>query len=681
MSVGLLFCLFQRYYLSMNISHFTPEQCAVTAHRKGHALVSAVAGSGKTDVLVARTVAMLHEGTDPDHMLILMFNKSAQEVFVQRIKEFCTEKKLPAVLTFHALGKQILDIWAERKFTAAPMVVEDIANWLELLCDVVEKVNTNGAGYSTHLDQLRKYLSGFDILKNMDYPHAQINIKTLGWSTQFYEQTVTLFKVFEEHRKSLGWVGLNDLLYDAVFLLRSNTDYALEWRDSLTHIMVDEYQDSNSLQHWLIGSFLHSDSSLMVVGDEDQCIYTWRAADPNMMVNGFELRYPGASRYTLSRTFRYGHAVALMANYVLQHNKVRPDKMVISGLEKAGNIEILRVLDQSHAVPHLKRLDSKDAILVREFRHADDVELICRFNNIPYRLEGAPLFTQRPTGLALSMSLGCTFDRQYKSKNVEQAKAWIRWVDPSASSVFVENIAIAMTEIGVEQAIRNAMHSASLSTRQQDHLVQMLVLNNRLGDARTHQLPISTIRQQLSDSWARSAGLEKDRPSAPLMLSVLHIFDNMKLSDLMSWLDNWCIHDDGVLLTSIHRAKGGGWPKVYLPHTEHNRFPSSISEEERRLFYVAITRAQEELLLAVPTDPVRDFLWQNPSVMDISSYSGPTGVFMLESMPEYARKIAREWILNKAPVSDVLTGVAQRYEAILYPDAKKSYNLWQKLFS
>jgi DNA helicase-2/ATP-dependent DNA helicase PcrA len=129
-------------------------------------------------------------------------------------------------------------------------------------------------------------------------------------------------------------MGLNDLLYDSVRLFRLKPDYARQWAHSFQHIMVDEYQDSNPLQHWLLDTLLTEDPSrsLMVVGDEDQCIYTWRAADPDMMVRGFEQRYAGTQRFLLSRTFRYGHAVALMANHVLAYNTQRPDKTVVSGL-------------------------------------------------------------------------------------------------------------------------------------------------------------------------------------------------------------------------------------------------------------------------------------------------------------------------------------------------------------
>ena len=659
----------------------TPEQQAVIDHRQGHALVSAVAGSGKTDVLVARTKVMLAEGIDPESMLILMFNKSAQEVFQQRLSDGQEEgATLPSVMTFHALGLRILDIWYDRKKAAPPMLVDEESEWMGLLAQVVDIENRmQQAGINGHPDHLRKILVAFDVLKNMDDPHENPDWDALGWPAHLREHVQILFPKFEAERKDQSILGLNDLLYDAVQLMRAQSDYAGEWRDSLHHIMVDEYQDSNPLQHWIVDQLLHNDSSLMVVGDEDQCIYTWRAADPDMMVRGFEARYKNVRRYMLSRTFRYGHAVALMANHVLQHNRIRPDKLVVSGLDKTGNIEVVRGNDGLALLPALRALTSDDAILVREFRHAEDIELVLRYHGLPYRLEGAPLFPARQTGLVLRMSLGCVLEKPYRP-TVEQARAWIRWVDPEASSLFVDYLVDDMTVLGVERGIRNAMARDNLPARQQNHLVQMLVFNGRLRDALTQKDPMGSVQRRMEDAWSRAVDKPGERNPPPLGLSMLGLFHASPLEEVVEFLQNWEADETGPVLTSIHRAKGGGWPTVVLPHTEANRFPTEVSEEERRLFYVAITRAKEQLVLLVPKeDAVRDALWRQPVQANLESYQGPTGRFMLESCPEYALNTARGWLSTGKPSMDILTPTARRYEAVLYPNTFKSSGLWDKL--
>lgn len=659
----------------------TSEQQAVIDHRKGHALVSAVAGSGKTDVLVARTKVMLSEGIDPESMLILMFNKSAQEVFQERLaKGQLEDTSLPSVLTFHALGLRILDIWYDRKRVPVPELVDQESEWMQILAQVVDEQNrTMQAGINGHPDYLRKILAGFDTLKNMDYPHVTPDWDTLGWPNNLREHVQFLFGEFEMQRKRQRIMGLNDLLYDAVLLMRRESDYAQEWRDSLHHIMVDEYQDSNPLQHWIIDQLLHDDSSLMVVGDEDQCIYTWRAADPDMMVRGFEARYKNVQRYLLSRTFRYGHAVALMANHVLQHNRVRPDKLVVSGLDKAGNIEVVRGEDAMALLPALRALSSEDAILIREFRHAEDIELVMHYHGLPYRLEGAPLFPARQTGLVLRMSLGCALEKPYKP-TPEQARAWIRWVDPEASSLFVDYLINDMVILGVERGIRNAMARDGLPTRQQNHLVQMLVFNGRLRDVISQKDPMRSIQHRMEEAWGRAVDRADDRKAPPVGLSVLHLFHAMTLEEAVAFLLSWEADLSGPVLTSIHRAKGGGWPTVVLPHTESIRFPTEATEEERRLFYVAITRAKEQLVLLVPKDDaVREALWRNPVQANLEQYKGPTGRFTLESHPEYALNMARAWLSTGKPSLDILTPTARRYEAILYPNVMKSAGIWDKL--
>ena len=659
----------------------TSEQQAVIDHRRGHALVSAVAGSGKTDVLVARTRMMLAEGIDPESMLILMFNKSAQEVFQARLSEGQDDNtSLPSVLTFHALGLRILDIWYDRKKASVPELVDQESEWMHLLVQVVDEQNkAMQAGINGHPDYLRKILAGFDTLKNMDYPYVVPSWELLGWPSTLREHIQLLFGEFELKRKRQRIMGLNDLLYDAVALLRRESDYAEEWRDSLNHIMVDEYQDSNPLQHWIVDQLLHGDSSLMVVGDEDQCIYTWRAADPDMMVRGFEKRYTNVKRYMLSRTFRYGHAVALMANHVLQYNRIRPDKLVISGLDTTGNIEVVRGDTAMALLPALRALGNDDAILVREFRHAEDIELVMHYHGLPYRMEGAPLFPARHTGLVLRMSLGCALEKPYKP-TPEQAKAWIRWVDPEASSLFVDYLVSDMIVLGVERGIRNAMARDNLPTRQQNHLVQMLIFNGRLRDAFTQKDPMSNIRRRMEEAWSRAVEKADDRKIPPVGLSMLHVFDTTALDKVVEFLLNWQADSSGPVLTSIHRAKGGGWPTVVLPHTEAIRFPTAVTEEERRLFYVAITRAKEQLVLLVPKDDaVRDALWRNPVEANYDNYSGPTGRFTLESNPEYALNMARGWLSTGKPSTSILTPTARRYETILYPNTLKSVGIWDKL--
>lgn len=660
----------------MTVSSFTVEQNNVAAHRQGHALVSAVAGSGKTEVLVERTVQMLNEGIPADRMLILMFNKSAQEVFKQRLLARVGDD-IPEILTFHALGLRILEIWYDRKHAVTPELLDTDEVWMECLKDAISDINQEkSAGISDHPDQLRKYLAAIDVLKNMDYPECSVDWKMLGWRDNFVEQVQLIFPLFESYRKKSFSLGLNDLLYDAVALLRREKEYALEWAHSIDHIMVDEYQDSNALQHWILDTLLTEQSSLMVVGDEDQCIYTWRAADPNMMVRGFEAKYKNVQRYMLSRTFRYGHAIALMANRVLQYNQERPDKLVVSGTGNCGDIVIQRY-DNTLDIPNaLRQLTQQDVVLVREFRHMDDIELIARKYNIPYVLEGAPLFPSRATGLALNTCLGCILNESYHP-SVEEAKAWIRWVDPNTSGLFADYLSQDMATLGIEAAIRKSMVRTTMTETQQKHLVQMLVFNGRLRDLYTQPDQIRSLQERMQATWCRV--LERDVPAVPVMVKALEHFYDMTIPELHAFLSSWAIHEHGVLLTSIHRAKGGGWPTVYLPHLEQGQFPNEVSEEERRLFYVAITRAKQKLIVRAPTDRLRDAWWKDSNFAIAEDYKGPTGRFLLESNPELSLARAQEWVSNNKPTTSILNSIERRYEKELFPNVLKSSSLWDAL--
>lgn len=664
-------------------TNFTSEQAAVVAHNKGHALVSAVAGSGKTEVLVARTNRLLTEGYDADRMLILMFNKSAQEVFLERLaSSFPEGTSLPAVLTFHALGLQVLQIWYDRKYMPPPQIVEDNAYWLDLAKRAVEECNQEGGyGMSSHPDQLRKYLAGLDLIKNLDYPQESLDPGEYGWTQLFCDNVRAIFDKFEAIRRSERAHGLNDLLYDAVALLREQPEYADEWRDSLDDILVDEYQDSNRLQQWLLERFTHANTSVMAVGDEDQCIYTWRGANPEFMVRGFEATFPKAVRYTLSRTFRYGHAVALMANHVLQHNVIRPDKLVVSGLNKTGQVEVVPATTAMDMASVWTSLTENDAILVRAFRHADDIEWAFRLANLPYRLEGADLFPSRPSGQVLRVAIGCAREKNHKPA-LNDVKAWIRWVDRECSSSWVDMLANIFADVGIDQGIRKAQQWRQINTKQNSHLVQMQVWSGRLFMSGSQPEPVAAIGRRLQDAWARNRDEKFDPPPLPGFVPILRDHSaGWTLDELTERLENWTEHDTGPLITSVHRSKGGGWPTVVLPHVEDTAFPAEEgSEEERRLFYVAITRAKERLVLGVPADPDRDMLWEMPTqaTMGIANFKGPSSKFVVEALPLYAQRIG-EMLLTGATKGEPLTPMARRYEQSLYPNVVKSKGMWGAL--
>jgi DNA helicase-2/ATP-dependent DNA helicase PcrA len=662
---------------------FTPEQQSVIDHQRGHALVSAVAGSGKTDVLVARTSRMLNEGYAADRMLVLMFNKSAQEVFLARLTNaFPADQELPSVLTFHALGLQILRIFNDRNCIAPPQVIDDETYWMNTMRAAVDTCNNDGGyGISNHPDQLRKYLGAVDLLKNLDYPQSIPNSVDIGWTAIFWGHMKLLFGAFEAVRKIDRMHGLSDLLYDAVMLLRNESEFADELRDSLDEIMVDEYQDSNDLQQWLIARMTHAGTSVMAVGDEDQCIYTWRGANPEYMVRGFENTFSNVVRYTLSRTFRYGHAVALMANHVLQYNVMRPDKLVVSGLPLTGRVDLVEG-DSAMSMQHVwSKLTPNDAILLRAFNHADDIEWSFRLQQLPYRLEGAPLFPQRSAGLALRVCIGCATDKLYKPDPIE-VRSWIRWVDRECSSSWVDVLATIFADKGIDSGIRQAQQWKQLTAKQNAHLVQMLVWNGRLFDAGHQPDPVAAIGRRLSDAWARNRDESHPIPTKPGFVSILcdHTA-GWTVPQLSSFLDSWIPCETGPLITSVHRSKGGGWPTVVLPHVQQGFFPTDeASEEERRLFYVAITRAKEHLILRVPSDPFRDALWVDPAQTsaEIANYMGTTGKFVVESCPAYCQRMGTLFA-SGATKGEVLTSMARRYEQALYPTVLKSKGLWGAL--
>ncbi len=665
---------------------FTDEQLKVIEHQQGHALVSAVAGSGKTEVLVQRVKYLIENlNVSSDNILILMFNKSAQEVFSRRLSTILVSEDIPAVLTFHALGLRIISIWHERNLLGYPEVIDDEHYWISLAREACSNINlANNVGLSIHTDQIRKYITSVELLKNIDFPNLVVDPKIFGWTDSFFLQMTTFFHEFEKLRKLKNVYGLNDLLHAAVNILRCHPQYADEWRDSLTHILVDEYQDSNSLQQWLIERFTHTNTEIMVVGDEDQCIYSWRAANPLFMISEFERSFSNTTRYHLSKTFRYGHAVALMANHVLQYNKKRSDKLVVSALKASGEVKLFRG-DVFSLQPAIHSFSDADVFLVRAFQHADDVEWLFQLNNVSYKLEGSVPFCDRFGGKVLRVVLGCALYKNYKPSVID-AKSWIRWVDPECSSVWVDYVSDIISNCGIEDGIHKCLNLPELAERQRRHLVQMLIWNGRLHDASSHKDCLASIARRMTDAWSRAIDNKSNINVIPLVVRILMYLNtlNWTISMVLEKLDNWSFNiGSGPLITSIHRAKGGGWNTVVLPHLEKGYFPNiddqdSDIEEERRLYYVAITRAKHNLYMVVPEDSLRDTMWDYPHTLAIDNYDGPSSRFLVESLPFYSQTLADSFC-GGHKFQQLLTSVGFKYEKVLNPDVRKSKGLFKEL--
>ncbi|MBP8277026.1 MAG: ATP-dependent helicase [Propionivibrio sp.] len=622
---------------------YTSEQKRVIEHDGAHAIVAAVAGSGKTHTMVGRIAYQLANGVSPKRILVLMFNKSAQEDFAGRLAGQCAGKGLkPAeVLTFHAFGLRLANRMVEQGLLEPAQLQTEGYALRKMARAVLEKVNAE----SSEDDQLdlsfevvTEFLDTIDILKGELYPTDDRR-----WEytvTNIDERFVRGFHFFECMRREMQMRTFSDMIYDPVMAALENPQIERFISGRYDHVIVDEFQDVNEAQMTLLRMLAGQRAAVMAVGDEDQCIYAWRGAKPDYMTRLFQKEFPNSTRYALSRTFRYGHKLSLAANFVISRNKNRTEKLCISGTRTDTALDV-RLVRSSVGDEVLKivrewreggRQYSDAAILVREYAHTTSTEIALLQNKIPYRLVGASPFFDRAEVLGLRAYLqlaggGLQF--------VETPQRRIRLVSAllTTPTLYLRKDAISTLSEAIAEAPDLLCETAEAWFKADSRSLPFS-RERRLKAVETWRWVINVgpklrAADFLSEVMSRTnlrKDIEKNVPDPREAAEKLRMLDQIVvlarerrespaafaafLDRLTAEYSDSAADSDRVLITSCHRAKGLEWSMVILPELADGSFPvlrtgwtEQDLEDERRLFYVAATRAIERLVLLAPMDP------------------------------------------------------------------------------
>lgn len=622
---------------------YTSEQKRVIEHDGAHAIVAAVAGSGKTHTMVGRIAYQLANGVSPKRILVLMFNKSAQEDFAGRLAGQCAGKGLkPAeVLTFHAFGLRLANRMVEQGLLEPAQLQTEGYALRKMARAVLEKVNAE----SSEDDQLdlsfevvTEFLDTIDILKGELYPTDDRRWEYTVTNTD--ERFVRGFHFFECMRREMQMRTFADMIYDPVMAALDNPQIERFISGRYDHVIVDEFQDVNEAQMTLLRMLAGQRAAVMAVGDEDQCIYAWRGAKPDYMTRLFQKEFPNSTRYALSRTFRYGHKLSLAANFVISRNKNRTEKLCISGtrtdtaldvrlVRSSVGEEVLKIVREWRESGHQY---SDAAILVREYAHTTSTEIALLQNKVPYRLVGASPFFDRAEVLGLRAYLqlaagGLQF--------VETPQRRIRLVSAllTTPTLYLRRDAISTLSEAIAEAPDLLCETAEALFKADSRSLPFS-RERRLKAVETWRWVINVgpklrAADFLSEVMSRTnlrKDIEKNVPDPREAAEKLRMLDQIVvlarerrespaafaafLDRLTAEYSDSAADSDRVLITSCHRAKGLEWSMVILPELADGSFPvlrtgwtEQDLEDERRLFYVAATRAIERLVLLAPMDP------------------------------------------------------------------------------
>jgi len=675
----------------------TAEQQAVIHHAQGHARVAAVAGAGKTTTMAARVLHLLASGVAPKRILVLMFNRSAKDDFQRRLASMAPAgQALPDVRTFHSLGHRLTQslcrwgILESRRLLSAEWQLERLLRQasLNVLSDAVERRDTALEG-----DRLEALAHFCGLVKaEMLAPEALYQRLNYDPDTDYFPAA------FHEAERLLQYEGVMtyaDLLYRPLLALEADSDLRRRVEGFLDHVIIDEYQDINAAQQRLLAVLAGRRASVMAVGDANQCIYEWRGARPDTMLENFTATFGEATNYPLSTTFRHGHALALAANHAIAANQRRPDQLCLAAADNPdtrlavgqGGRHLLDAIIDWQAQG---RALSDVSLLVRSWALSVPFQLALLQAGIPFRLAREDRFVFRlPLVQALAGYL-----------KLSRRPALLQ--DPEQLTLL---LAQPTPFVARERLQRLAQHLASRQAWPENHdpvisdlkPIQRRTLKKRWAllcelpqlsawpPAKLLQHVVDTIE---AEKTLKRAAARRDKGEEDVRLLDVLIEQAQSVEDPDAFIEllERPVENQaaGVLISTVHGAKGLEWPFVAVAGVNEEDFPyysrdnpltDDRLEEERRLFYVAITRSKEQLLVLHdggshrPSRFIAESAWQDSMQVAASLNQDAPSATVSVTAPalvrRYLTQLGRDDIVLSAP--DVQEPKATYAGSAFYP--------------
>lgn len=684
--------------MSELLKQLNEAQQQAVANTEGPVMVIAGAGSGKTRVLIYRIAYMLEKGVDPFQVLALTFTNKAAREMKERISNLIgNEAKNVWMGTFHSIFARILRI--EGHFLGYPssFTIYDTDDSKSLIKSILKDLNLDVKLYppNTVLSRISSakssLISAEEYLQNTDIMEQDriANRPQIGEIYQYYR--IRCFKA--------AAMDFDDLLYNTNLLLRDFPEVLYKYQKKFKYILVDEYQDTNYAQYLIVKKLAARHENICVVGDDAQSIYAFRGANIQNILN-FKKDYPDSRTYKLEQNYRSTKVIVNAANGVIAKNRDQIKKEVWTDNDQGLPIRVIKaatdveegskIADSIFETKMNNQLQNSDfAILYRTNAQSRAIEDSLRRMNIPYRIYG-----------------GLSF---YKRKEIKDLLAYFRLVvNPKDDEAFNRIINYPARGIGKTSLdkleLSSLQHNVSLfeTASSPAHYVQGINAGTitRIEEFATmiagFHLQVNKINAyELGLKIAKNSGLLKDisaddtdegamrMQNTEELINALKdfseqeetLFPNEETGELtavgltrtldlflqeislLTDADNNNEEDNNkVVLMTIHAAKGLEFPYVFVAGMEENLFPSAMAvntrseiEEERRLFYVALTRAEQRVTLSFAETRYR---WGNMTMNEPSRFLDEIDESFLEQTTRRVSSKSKPGmpIMTKAPV-------------------------------
>lgn len=586
---------------------------------EGPLLVIAGAGSGKTKTLTHRIAYILldHLATEQDVLAVTFTNKAAGEMR-ERLATLLHQPNyrsfMPWMGTFHSIAVKLLRLYGEAINVPTNFVIFDEADKMTLIRNIMKDFAISGKQFTP-----KAIASAISNSKNAGDSLEDYNKKA---NNPYWRTIYEVYRRYEEQRRKQRALDFDDLLVEAHRLLHDSPEVRKRLQEQFKYILVDEYQDTNHLQYQIIKLLLNGKNNICVVGDDWQSIYSWRGADFTNILN-FSQDFAGAKVVKLEQNYRSTGNILNAAHNVIIKNTQRSDKQLWT---KAGDGEPVQFIEAynelneaetiglqiqtAHAVGARQYNDF--AILYRTNAQSRAFEQMFRKLALPYKIIGGLRFYDRAEIKDLLAYLRIVYQPYDEVSFRRVVNVPKRGLGEVSVDRFLEWR--AQTDCSVVDALRQVDMCNDLTPRARKELQALGELFSKLAEQATAVTPDQLLTDLIEATKYREYlddGTDQGRAKVENVEEL--VSDAKQYGDLVSFLEEVALvsgaddtnHDHAVNLMTMHAAKGLEFPVVYLVGMEDGLFPSardlltdSALEEARRLCYVGMTRAKEELTLS-----------------------------------------------------------------------------------
>ncbi len=609
-----------------------PQRQAVE-HIDGPLMIIAGAGSGKTRVLTYRTAYLIEKGVDPFSILLLTFTNKAAGEMRHRIENVIgTQAKNIWMGTFHSVFAKILRFEGTRLGYTSNFSIYDTDDSKSLIRTLVKEQNLDDKIYKVNL-----VLNRISNAKNrLIGPDQYMASSVLEQEDRYAKIPMMgqLYKLYCQRCFQANAMDFDDLLFQTNILFRDHLDVLHKYQHKFKHVMVDEFQDTNVSQYLITKKLSAVNQNICVVGDDAQSIYAFRGADIQNILN-FERDYPDLTTIKLEENYRSTKAIVAVANSIIARNKTQLKKDVFTSNEDGDQIEIIRAGSDNEegriiasTILETRQRDgliwSDFAILYRTNAQSRSFEESLRRLNIKYKIVGGLSFYQRKEIKDVLGYLRFVVNQQ----DEEAFKRIINLPKRGIGDTTIAKIAITAAEQNTSvweivanihqfQGVRGTAPIEQFADLIKSYKLMVEVEGKDAYEVASHVAKTSGLVRELYEDKTVE-GLARYQNVQELLNAVKQFVDSEENEDksLATFLQSVSLltnadttedpnDTDKVTLMTVHSAKGLEFKHVFLVGLEEDLFPSQMMlqsqadlEEERRLFYVAITRAEKKLMIS-----------------------------------------------------------------------------------